>query len=89
MLNTVTVVGRITKITKGLRVIYLDIAVPRPYKNENGEYESDTLYVKIKYNIPLKLEKGDLVGVKGRLENINDDIVIVAEKTTFLSRKEK
>ena len=32
-------------------------------------------------------KKGDIVGVKGRLENVNDVLIVKAEKITFLSSR--
>ena len=34
-------------------------------------------------------DKGDLVGIKGRVESNNKGLQIVAEKLTFLSSKSK
>ena len=96
MLNKVILVGRITeKLDNGIQ-----IAVARSYKNEQREYETDFIRIILKGEI-LKstqeyCEKGDLVGVNGRLENIKDekDIkkelnVVIAEKVSFLSSKKE
>lgn len=73
----------------------LKLAVQRSYKNEEGEYETDfinaTLWNAIAQNVIEYCRKGDLVGVKGRLQNRKDSnmIELVAEKVTFLSSKPK
>ncbi len=68
------------------------LAVPRSYKNENGEYETDfipcVLWNTIAVSTCEYCKKGDLVGVKGRIQNIADKIEIIAERVTFLSSKE-
>ena len=72
------------------------LAVNRSYKNENGEYETD--YVKcllwdgIAENTSNYCKKGDIIGVRGRVESTSPDSTIyemhiVAEKITFLSSK--
>lgn len=89
MLNQVVVVGRIYSMENGELVM----AVPRSYKNENGEYDTDYIEVRlsdaIKKNVSTFCEKGDLVGVKGRLESGINKMSVVAEKVTFLSSRKK
>lgn len=106
MLNQTVVVGRIVADLTisvnedGKKVSELTIAIPRSVKNKFGEYETDfvdcTLYNGIAENTAEYCKKGDLVGVKGRLEtsiisNEGSENVkltkLVAEKVTFLSSK--
>lgn len=87
MLNQAILVGRIaTDTTDGIK-----LAIPRTYKNENGEYDTDiipvTLSGSIKDNVNSYCKMGDIVGVKGRIANEDGRIVISAEKVTFLSSK--
>ena len=102
MLNQIVLVGRITKTPEmmenqdGSKFAIINLAVPRTFKNENGEYDTDfidcTLYKSIAENTCKYCKKGDLVGVRGRIQNLNNtaQLQIVAEKVTFLSnRKEK
>ena len=103
MLNQTVIVGRIANEVKleeydSKKVVYLDIAVPRNYKNENGEYETDTfpivIWMGIAENTAKYCKKGDLVGIKGRLEMAKDlveadKIQIIAEKVTFLSSEKE
>lgn len=85
MLNQTVIVGRIYSIGKGTVII----AVPRSYKNEQGEYETDyidvTLLGSIEKNVAEYCRNGDLVGVKGRLQGGLNTMSLVAEKVTFLS----
>ena len=101
MLNQVVMVGRIVqepelKETEKGNVCNLTLAVPRNYKNNNGEYDTDFLNISlwsgIAENTVEYCKKGDLVGVKGRLETRKNDknenvMNIIAEKITFLSSK--
>lgn len=96
MLNQVVLVGRLTsdpttyKETEATKII---LAVPRSYKNAEGEYDTDfipcILWKSISDNVMKFCHKGDLVGIKGRIQMINDSIEIVAEKVTFLSNSKK
>lgn len=89
MLNQVVVVGRIYSMENGELVM----AIPRTYKNENGEYDTDYIEVRlsdaIEKNVSTYCEKGDLVGVKGRLESGINKMSVVADKVTFLSSRKK
>ena len=89
MLNKVDVVGRIYSMENSELVM----AVPRSFKNENGEYDTDYIDVRlsksINENVSTYCEKGDLVGVKGRLESGINKMQVIAEKVTFLSSRKK
>ena len=101
MLNQAILIGRLTKDVEviekdGKTRSYISLAVQRPYKNADGEYETDfidcILWDSVAKNTAEYCHKGDIVGVKGRIETfINDDknkvTQIVAEKITFLSTK--
>lgn len=85
-MNTVVLVGRITKF-EGDEVT---ISVTRNYKNEDGIYMSDLIPIRLSANIGEKMKEfckvGDVIGVKGRLEN-RGEVVGIAEKVSFLSPK--
>ena len=89
MLNQVVVVGRIYSMENGELVM----AVPRSFKNENGEYDTDYIDVRlsksINENVSTYCEVGDLVGVKGRLESGINTMQVIADKVTFLSSRKK
>ena len=105
MLNQSVIVGRVVRdpelnqTENGNKVTNLTLAVPRSYKNINGEYDTDfiscVLWKGVAENTVEYVKKGDLVGVKGRLqtrtieaEEHNQHIMeLVAEKVTFLSSK--
>lgn len=96
MLNQIVLVGRITdirieEIDDDKKVAFLKLSVPRPYKNSQGEYDTDVvpviIYGGIADNVANYCNKGDLVGAKGRVESDDEGIKIIAEKVTFLSSK--
>lgn len=89
MLNQVVIVGRIYSMENGELVM----AVPRSFKNENGEYDTDYIDVRlsnaVETNVSTYCEVGDLVGIKGRLESGINKMQVIAEKVTFLSSRKK
>lgn len=99
MLNQLILVGRIYKeieITEDEnKKAVVTIAVPRSYKNENGEYDTDfiscILWDGIAESTAEYCKKGDIIGIKGRIQSDEEkNIQIIAEKITFLSsRKEE
>ena len=94
MLNQVIVVGRLKEkpVLDGLNC-KITLAVPRAFKNENGEYETDFidcwLSGVIAQNTADWVDKGEIVGIKGRLEVIENKLTVIGEKVTFLSGKKK
>lgn len=108
MVNQTIVVGRLVKnpelreTENGNKVTNIVLAVPRGYKNMNGEYETDfiscVLWKGIAENTVEYCRRGDLLGVKGHLQtrviDIDEEtkrtsIELVAEKVSFLSNKRK
>lgn len=94
MLNQFVIVGRLSKEVKDN---ILTIAVPRNYKNENGEYDTDYIECRINGKIAENTieycHKGDIVGVKGAIHSEEKSGVyntyIQVEKITFLSSTNK
>lgn len=97
MLNQVIIVGRfVSKPTfketeNGKKRCKVTVAVPRSFKNAEGEYETDfidvILWDAIAENTAEYCNKGDIVGIKGRLQTTNKRMEVIAEKITFLSSK--
>lgn len=107
MLNQIVLVGRLTrditvnKSDKGNKVATISLAIPRSFKNSEGIYETDfidcVLFDNIADNTSEYCKKGDIVGIKGRVQSrvvekedkkeyLTD---IIAEKVTFLSSKKE
>ena len=107
MLNQIVLVGRITrdivvnKSEKGNKVATISLAIPRSFKNSEGNYDTDFVdcvaFDVIAENTKEYCKKGDIVGVKGRVqsrviekEDKRESVVeIIAEKVTFLSSHTK
>lgn len=107
MLNQTVLVGRIVRdpeikeTENGAKLSNLTLAVPRSYKNEEGVYETDFIDVTLWNNIAQSTseycKKGDLVGVKGRIQTDSYEkdgekkllMKVIADRVTFLSSKSK
>ena len=109
MLNQTVIVGRLVRdpelfeTENGNKVTNITLAVPRSYKNSNGEYDTDfvncVLWKGIAENASEYCHKGDLLGIKGRLQTRTVEIdeenkkfitEVIAEKVTYLySKKEE
>lgn len=94
MLNQVVLVGRLNRINEiGDKQVLITLATPRSYKNENGEYDTDYIDVLLRNSIADNVQEyckiGDLVGIKGRVQEKDGKIDIIAEKITFLSSKKE
>lgn len=91
MLNQVILVGRLKGeiywITDNHAIFTL--AIPRNYKNADGEYSTDTVRIQMFDNIAKSTSdychSGDIIGIKGRIEGDENSSTVVAEKITFLS----
>ena len=106
MLNQIVLVGRLTsdpeikELEEGKKYSYITIAIPRSFKNADGEYDTDFIQLKL-WNVVAEntaeyCHKGDIIGAKGRIQSYtidNEDgtketkMEIIAEKITFLSSK--
>lgn len=87
------------KSEKGVKVATIAMAIPRSFKNMEGNYDTDFIdcvaFDSIAENTSEYCGKGDIVGVKGRVQSrtVEKDgkteylMEIIAEKVTFLSNK--
>lgn len=99
MLNQIVLVGRITKepelkeLESGKKVCNLTLAVQKPFKNLEGVYETDfintALWDHIAENTVNYCHKGDVVGIKGRLQSRDNKLEVVTEKLSFLSKSKE
>ena len=103
MMNQVVMVGRLVaspevkETETGTKVTNVVLAVPRSYKNEEGVYETDfvdcTLFNGIASNTAEYCKKGDLIGIKGRIQTDTYEkdgekrksTQVIADRVTFLS----
>ncbi len=107
MLNQVVLVGRLVKdpelneYDNNKKVSYVTVAIPRSFKNIDGEYETDfincILWDAVAKTTVEHCKKGDVIGVKGRIQSrvVEADnekkyyTDVVAERITFLSNKKQ
>lgn len=106
MLNQSILVGRIVRdpevreTENGTKVTNITLAVQRPYKNINGEYDTDyiscVLWKGVAETTAEYCGKGDLIGVRGRIQTRSIDLSdetkhnvmeVIAERVTFLSSR--
>ena len=96
MLNQVVIVGRLVEKPiveeneNGRKVSEITLAVPRSYKNAEGIYDTDFIKCVLWNGIAEKTaeycNKGDVIGVKGRLQCLSgNELQLIAEKVSFLS----
>ena len=88
-MNTLMLVGKIKEIKKENIVV----EIKRNYKNSNGVYEEDNIPVKlwagVHDTIIEQCKIGYLVGIRGRLEIHKNNVVVIAEKISFIPKKEE
>ena len=109
MMNQFVCVGRLVRDLElktsenGKTYTNMTVAVPRSYKNENGEYDTDFIdcitWGGVAENATEYCKKGDLIGLKGRVETWEKEneqgqteksTLVVADKLTYLAKaKEK
>ena len=103
MLNQIVLVGRLVKdpvlkeTEQEKKRSFITLAIPRSFKNAEGSYDTDfidcILWDGIAKNTAEYCKKGDVIGVKGRLQSRKYEmdnttkfvIEVIAEKVTFLT----
>ena len=108
-MNQVVLVGRLVenpqvkKMDNGKNYTSINVAVSRPFKNSDGVYETDfircVLWNGIASNTEEYCHTGDIVGIKGRLQNRSYEdgethekkyiTEVIAERISFISSKTK
>ena len=105
-MNNVTLVGRLTQdpeikeLNDGTIRTVINVAVSRDYRNSEGVYDADFIKCVLWNGIASATKdycrKGDVVGIKGKLQSRNYEtdnnekkyiLEVIAEKVTFLSSK--
>lgn len=108
MLNQTVLVGRLVRdpelreTENGHKVTNITLAIPRTYKNANGEYDTDfiscVVWKGVAENLVEYSRQGDLIGVKGRIQSRTIEIEeeqrrqvmeVVADKVSFLSKSKR
>lgn len=107
MHNLVYLIGRLTEnpeikeLEDGKSMLTINLAVQRSFKNENGIYETDFIRCILWNGVASRTseycKKGDLVGVKGRLQNrsyVDGEVTkyiteVIVDKISFLASKKE
>lgn len=107
MLNQVIIIGRVVEkptlctLEDGLKCCNVTLAVNRPFKNINGEYDTDFIQSSLWYATAQAAcdycDKGDTIGIKGRIvEKINEVdgirrhyLEVIGERVIFINLKSK
>lgn len=108
MINNVVLVGRLVadpelkEVGENGKVVNFSLAVPRSYKNSDGEYEVDfircNVWNKSAENMKEYCKKGDVVGIQGEIQTSNYEdengnkrtsVDVRVDKLTFLSSKKE
>ena len=106
MLNQTILVGRLVRdvevkeLESGKKYANITVAVPRSFKNAEGQYDTDfidcIIFDSIATNTAEYCQKGDIIGVKGRLQSSTYEkedgtkeykMEVIAERITFLSSR--
>ena len=96
MINQVTLIGRIVEkpilrsYENDVNVATLTLAVTRPFKNMDGNYETDFIKITLSNGVAQSTcdytQKGDIVGVKGRVA-MKDTEVSFADQSQIFKKK--
>ncbi len=108
MVNNIMLVGRLVQdpevkeLESGKKVSNITLAINRNFKNVDGVYETDfvdcVIWDGIANNVGEYCKKGDVIGVRGRLQtSLYEDkegktmknLDVVAEKISFLTSKHR
>lgn len=107
MFNNITLVGRLTHhpelkvLADGKKVLDIQIAVQRPFKNTEGIYETDfltvTLWQGMAENLSMYCTKGSQVLISGRVqvrqvqteERDYKTLDIIGERVVYLGSKKE
>ena len=94
MLNQFVLMGKMKKKLEikennGERIGIMFLSIPKEYEKEDSEHivVEIIMYGNMIDNVKEYCEKGNLVGVKGRISALDNKTIIVAEKITFLSSR--
>ena len=96
-MNNLTLVGRLTgdpevkELSDGTYRTSINLAISRDYRNSEGNYDADFIKCVLWNGIASATKdychKGDVVGVKGKLQSRNYVTEVIVEKITFISSK--
>jgi len=90
MLNIVALFGKVVKVFKSGNQYYLILSVEKDFREIDGSVKEElikcTLWKGIADSINQYYHPGQFLQITGRLENIEEELVVVGEKVNFISR---
>lgn len=100
MSNLVTLLGRLVEkpvleeTENGKKTTTIVLAVPRNFKNDVGEYETDFIPVNLVGQVAESTveycKQGDVIGIRGRLARLKgNDLQVIGEKVSFVAGRRK
>ncbi len=108
MTNSLILVGRVVRVPElkdtdnNTKVATLTIAIPRAFKNIEGNYDTDfvdcTLWNVVAQSACEYCKKGDVVAIKGRIQSYTLDkeempklnmLQVIAERISFIANSKK
>lgn len=93
MLNQVILVGKLKKIYKEDTQFYLMLEVEKDFRENDGILKIEKIKCSVWRGIADSIEDyyqpGQYLMIVGRLENINDELVVIGEKINFSTKFSK
>ena len=93
MLNQVILVGKLSKIIREETQIYLILEVEKDFRENDGILKVEKIKCGVWRGIADSVEDyyhpGQYLIVVGRLETINDQLIVIAEKLNFSTKFSK
>ena len=93
-MNQTVLVGRLVDMsTVSDDILDIKLSVTRSYKDKNGEPIEDVIPCRLVGGIATNTNEyctnGDIVGIRGSIEEEDGEIFVKADKVTFLASKSK
>lgn len=93
MLNQVILVGKLAKLIREDKDIYLILEVEKDFRENDGILKVEKIKCGVWRGIADSIEDyyqlGQYLMVVGRLENINENLIVIAEKINFSTKFSK
>ena len=91
MYNYFMLIGTITNVDVKNDVNNFDVEVMKPFKNEQGEFETQRFNLSFKRfaDDNVMLVKGAKIGVKGHLDIVGDRILTIVDRLRFVGYFDK
>lgn len=93
MLNQVILIGKLSKIIKEDSQIYLILEVEKDFRENDGILKVEKIKCNVWRGIAESVDDyyqpGHYLAIVGRLETINDELMVIGEKVNFSTKFSK